>query len=378
MWSPAARCLDPEPARPWIVEPYLHLLAEAIYNPLTDRTLRPEDEGYGALRGLLAVGGTTLALGPALSESLAAAGWLVGEADDLDRRHRLKVVAIETHTLCNQSCYFCPVSVDPRQSYFMPSELFASLVEQLGAYRASLEGVFLMNYNEPTVDRRFLEQCRTLLAAGMPTAVNTNATGLTPARVDALVAAGPLRFLSVNLSTLDREKYRRDRGHDQLELVLRNLDYAKDRPVAEEMVIAVLGHDDGQHDSDFAAISDHFRGSRFEVRRYALMDRAGYLQIGLKAARRRLAGCDNLGSRPLQHMHITPRGKALLCCEDYDEKYVVGDLTESTIDEILRGDKLAQMRRWIYGLEDPPAGFICRKCSFSLTRELPPLAGAGS
>ncbi|MDP9360967.1 MAG: hypothetical protein M3P29_05890, partial [Acidobacteriota bacterium] len=62
---------------------------------------------------------------------------------------------------------------------------------------------------------------------------------------------------------------------------------------------------------------------------HIVMDRAGWLDIGLKphAKKTQLAGCDNLGSRPLQHLHITPRGQCVLCCEDYDERYIVGDLT---------------------------------------------------
>jgi MoaA/NifB/PqqE/SkfB family radical SAM enzyme len=352
----------------WVVEPFLHLEPDRLHNPLTDKSLLPGEPGYRELRELLAGGGSVADLPAELAERLSGQGWLVGETPGLARRFRLKFVALETHTVCNQACYFCPVKFDPRDSYFMPVELFASLVRQLTDFRSTLEGVFLMNYNEPTVDPRFLDQCRALLAAGLPTAVNTNATGLTPKRVEALVDAGPLRFLSVNLSTLDRERYREDRGQDQLPLVLRNLDYARDRPVAREMVIAVLGQGDEQHDRDFEAIERRFAGSRFEVRRYALVDRAGYLTIGLKAARRRLGGCNNLGSRPIQHLHVTPRGKCLLCCEDYDEKYVVGDLTQSSIEEVLEGERLALMRRWAYGLEEAPAGFICRKCSFSLSR----------
>ena len=73
-------------------------------------------------------------------------------------------------------------------------------------------------------------------------------------------------------------------------------------------------------------------------------------------------------TRPLQHLHITPHGKCVLCCEDYDEKYEVGDLNESTIEEVLTGDRIATLRRWVYGLEESPADFICKGCIFALTR----------
>jgi MoaA/NifB/PqqE/SkfB family radical SAM enzyme len=243
-------------------------------------------------------------------------------------------------------------------------------VGELAAWRDTIEAVFMINYNEPTADKRFVDQVRTIRAAGLPPAVLTNGTGLTPQRVDALVEMGGLRFLSINLSTLDRERYRKDRGGDHLEMVLRYLDYAKDKPIAEQMDMVVLGTGDDNHRRDFEEISRRFAGSRFTVKSFEVMDRAGYLQIGLKPAvpNQRLCGCENVGSRPLQHLHITPRGKCVLCCEDYDEKYVVGDLARESVRDVLTGPALAQMRRWAYGIDEAPRDFICRGCSFALTR----------
>lgn len=354
-------------------EPFLHLGADEIYNPLTDRTLRRGEPGFSDLEKIMAGARLASELPVEDRHRLVDAGWLVSTAagsNDLFRRYRLRYASLETHTICNQACYFCPVSIDPRKAYFMPTGLFEHCVRELAVYRDTLEGVFLMSYNEPTVDKRFVEQCRTVMDAGLAVGVNSNGSGLTPAKVDALVEMGPLGFLSINISTIDRDKYRQDRRRDHLDRVLRHLDYAKDRPLAREMVMVVLGTGDEQHLSDYTAIQARYGGSRFDVQSARIMDRAGHLEIGLKpcAASPRLCGCENLGSRPLQHLHITPYGKCVLCCEDYDEKYVIGDLNDHTIDEILKGDRIAQLRRWIYGSEEAPADFICNGCIFARTR----------
>jgi MoaA/NifB/PqqE/SkfB family radical SAM enzyme len=365
---------EPQPAqRPGAalrLNPFLHVGPGRIYDPLTDRSLLEGEPGYAGLRALAGGAGLeTLEEGD--RRRLAAAGWLLPADDDPSQRFLLKYVSLEAHTVCNQACYFCPVSIAPREDYFMPTELYERIVGELAAWRDTIEAVFMINYNEPTADKRFVEQVRTIRAAGLRPAVLTNGTGLTPKRVDALVEMGGLRFLSVNLSTLDRERYRKERGGDHLDLVLRYLDYAKDKPLAEEMDMVVLGTGDEKHRRDFEEISRRFAGSRFRVKSFEVMDRAGYLQIGLKPAlpNQRLCGCDNVGSRPLQHLHITPRGKAVLCCEDYDEKYVVGDLARESVLEVLTGPALARMRRWVYGLEESPRDFICRGCSFALTRQ---------
>jgi sulfatase maturation enzyme AslB (radical SAM superfamily) len=343
------------------VNPYLHIDAERIYNPLTDLVLAAGDDRFAALRRAIEGGG--------IDQQLEEDGWLV--RGDVSKLHRLKIVSLETTTACNQKCYFCPVSIAPREDYDMPVELFERIVNQLTAYRDTLESVFLQSYNEPTLDRRFVDFCRMLFKSNLPVAVLSNGSGLTPAKVDALIEGGGLHYICINLSTLDRERYIRDRGEDHLAAVLRNLDYVKSRPLANVMKIVVLGTGDANHDSDFEAIRERFSDSRFTVERHVVMDRAGWLDVGLKPAapQKGLAGCDNVGSRPLQHLHITPRGQCVLCCEDYDEKYVVGDLTQNTVAEVLEGPEIGTMRKWVYGIEEAPDDFMCRDCVFARTRE---------
>jgi hypothetical protein len=351
----------------WRVNPFLHVDGGSLYNPLTHRTLTGSESDFLLVESVA----KGFEIAAADAERLALSGW-IGRDDELARGDGfyLRIVSLETTTVCNQKCYFCPVSVDPREAYEMPDALFTRIVGELAPYRKTLEAVFLQSYNEPTLDRRFLDQVRELYAAGLPVAVLSNATGLTPARVDGLLGLGQLRLLTINLSTLDREKYIRDRGEDHLPRVLRNLDYLKTQPVAADMKIVVLGTGDESHRQDFEAIRDRFAGSHFRVERHEVMDRAGWLEIGAHPAvpNQRLAGCDNVGSRPIQHLHITPHGKCVLCCEDYDENYVVGDLAATSVAGVLVGPELARMRRWIYGLEEAPADFICRSCVFARTR----------
>src|SRR6478735_4935489 len=105
----------------------------------------------------------------------------------------------------------------------MRIQLYERVVGERAAYRDTSETVFVINCNEATSDKRFVDQVRAIKAAGLPPAVLTNGSGLTPDRVDALVEMGGLRFLSINLSTLDRERYSKERDVDDLGLVLHNI-----------------------------------------------------------------------------------------------------------------------------------------------------------
>lgn len=351
------------PSTAWTVNPYLHYEETRIYDPLTDRSLLREEGGWAHFEAFRDRG--------VVHETLIRDGWIVPAGTDLSRRFHLKIVSLETVTTCNQKCYFCPVSVAPREDEEMATEVFERIVGELNEFRSTIDGVFLQSYNEPTIDRRFVDHCLTLFRAGLPVAVLSNGTGLTPAKVDAILASGRFRFLCINLSTLDAERYERDRGEDHVRVVTRNLDYLKDLPLADEMKINVLGSGDQEHLENFEAIRERYAGSRFEVQQHLTVDRGGWhLEVAKKAVQRvgRLAGCELIGSRPLQHLHISATGNAILCCQDYDENYVVGNLKTQSVREVLEGEEMARMRRWAYGVEDSPETFICRSCTWAIVR----------
>jgi MoaA/NifB/PqqE/SkfB family radical SAM enzyme len=353
-----------------VAEPFLHYGADRIYNTLTDLSLLPGEPGFSELHLLRGGEIAPSDLTGTLRQSLADQGWLVESSPDLGARFRLKYVSLEASTVCNQGCYFCPVSVDRRPDHSMSLELYEQIVAQLARHRETIDGVSMIHYNEPTADHRFLDQVRLLKRYGLPPAVLTNATGLTKDRVDAILEMGGLRYLSINLSTLDRERYKKERGGDHLNLVLRNLDYIKDKPLAPQMDMAVLGTGDAAHKKDFEEISERFANTRFKMHYYEVMDRAGAVPVGLHPETRheRLAGCEQTGSRVVQWVHITPTADCVLCCQDYHDQHIVGNLKEQPLDEILTGPRMALLRRWVYGMEEAPADFICRGCIYALTK----------
>jgi MoaA/NifB/PqqE/SkfB family radical SAM enzyme len=353
-----------------IAEPFLHYGSEQIYNTLTDQTLRADDPGFQELQQLRNGQISPSDLPENLVRNLIGGGWLMESGDaDPGTRFRLKYVSFEASTVCNQACYFCPVSVDRREDHSMSMELYERITAQLAKHRDTIDGVSMIHYNEPTADKRFLDQVRVLKRYGLPPAVLTNATGLTPERVDAILGMGGLRYLSVNLSTLDRERYRQERGGDHLRQVMRNLDYVKNKPLAPKMDMAVLGKGDATHRKDFEEISAYFANTKFEIHFYEVMDRAGAIPLGLhpKTPHKHLRGCEQTGSRVVQWVHITPLADCVLCCQDYKDQYIVGNLKQQNLDEILSGPRMALMRRWVYGIEEAPADFICRGCIYALT-----------
>ena len=345
--------------------PFLHDCGTAVYNPVSGVSLPKDGPAWSALTRLGA--GEEPAVDPAVLEHLRAARFLIDDVEAESRRTHLLYVSLETCTSCNHRCPFCPVSVDPRDKEVMSQELFTSLVDQVVEAGGRNVVVFLSNYNEPTVDPLFEERCRLLFERRLPISILTNASHFDPDRAARLEAMGRFRYVGVNLPTLDPERYLKLHGTKDLARVVANVDAMRARSLAEETAIVVLGDEDEAHRRDVAAIRERFEPKGWQVKPFKIRSRPGSgTFVPEPPAKKRLRGCDLMGSRPFEHLHVTATAKAVLCCQDYYENLTVGDLKTQTVAELLGGDTMARLRRWTYGVEEAPADFLCRRCEFAL------------
>jgi MoaA/NifB/PqqE/SkfB family radical SAM enzyme len=340
--------------------PYVHREADSLYNPVTGERIgglspadvealsRDHGEGFPA----------------ALRERLEQARFLIEDVFAESRRFSLFCVSLETSSVCNHRCGFCPVSVDPREAEVMPPALFERIVGEIAELATPRTVVYLSNYNEPTVDPHFEDRCRTLFARELPVSLLTNASGLRPDVARRIAAAGRFHYLGINLPTLDPGRYRELHGTRDLARVVANVEALDGVDIAAEKAIVALGHEDDAHRRDVAGLRERFPG--WTVRAFPIRSRAGQIGAVLPPPKKRLRGCELMGSRPFEHLHVNATGSAVLCCQDYYEKWTIGDLTRQSVAEVLGGERIAQMRRWAYGVEDSPDDFLCRRCEFAL------------
>lgn len=105
-------------------------------------------------------------------------------------------------------------------------------------------------------------------------------------------------------------------------------------------------------------------GDEFEVFS-SLQDRAGALDdetlIRRKTPRGKIS-CTECGQQ-LNHNVLLPDGTVILCCNDYGIKHELGNLLQSTYDEIVHGECSAFIKRGMS--EDFDADILCRQCSYA-------------
>jgi MoaA/NifB/PqqE/SkfB family radical SAM enzyme len=347
------------------VSPFLHDRGSSLYNPVTGESLPKDGPAYAALFRISS--GLELPEDAAIRDHLRAARFLIEDLEVESRRSHLLYVSLETCSVCNHRCPFCPVSVDPRERVVMSQELFESIADQILSIAGRRVVAFLSNYNEPTVDPLFEERVRALFSRGLPVSILTNASQFTPERSARFERLGRFRYIGINLPTLDPERYAKLHGTRDLQRVLANIEAMRTRALSEETAIVVLGDEDAAHRRDVEEIRARFEPRGWEVRPFRIRSRpASGTYVPEPPPKKKLRGCELMGSRPFEHLHVTATAKAVLCCQDYYERLTVGDLSRQSVAEVLGGDTMARLRRWTYGAEEAPADFLCRRCEFAI------------
>jgi MoaA/NifB/PqqE/SkfB family radical SAM enzyme len=155
------------------------------------------------------------ATGKSERPSLHHALW--GGLTNLVLRRPLLAV-FQVNLRCNSSCGYCNLPLNVGR-YELSLEEIRNIFA--GLYRDGLRFVFVQG-GEPLLRRDLPEILQDLVEIGFRLTVITNGTKLTPSivqRFDDLSVS-----LSISLDTLDRNRYERIRGADQLHTVLAGLD----------------------------------------------------------------------------------------------------------------------------------------------------------
>ncbi len=64
----------------------------------------------------------------------------------------------------------------------------------------------------------------------------------------------------------------------------------------------------------------------------------------------------------MEHNVLLPNGDVVLCCCDYSQKHIIGNLTRQSYEELFSG---TEFQRIIKGLKDESEAIICRKCEIA-------------
>jgi GTP 3',8-cyclase len=200
-------------------------------------------------------------------------------------------VLIETTSLCNRKCSYCPVSLHDRGNFCMAKETYSKVIDELGmiGFKGQLGYHF---FGEPLLDRR-LEDFTAYARKRLPSChimVYTNGDLLTMKRIDSLLSHG----VSKIYVTLHENK---------------NIDnflglYGKVGKAKKSKIVV-------RHLDENSLLAS--RGGLIKAASREVRSTCGY---------------------PSNSVTIDFHGNVVLCCEDYFSRYRWGNVNQQTLMEI--------------------------------------------
>lgn len=307
-------------------------------------------------------------------EAAVARGWLQDPVE-LCRSYRVKSGEIEVTAHCNWGCVSCPVAADPKPRRTMPMGLFEEIVGKLAAADASY--VTFQFFNEPTLDGYFSQRLEVLSRHGMPLALYSNASALTAPKIEDLKRTGVLKDLIVNIPSVDEAEFAGLTGSRSYRHTMGNTEAALRAGLPVQVVVNGVG---ARGERNLERVERHFVPLGAQVYPSLTCDRAG--ELGGEYAQDvrvegRLTGC----GWPVQHVNISVTGDLFLCCNDYYQREVFGHVGDGSIDELMSGERAVALRRKVFGVDEAPEDFLCRRCHNQLRdfpgRDFRPIATFG-
>lgn len=227
-------------------------------------------------------------------------------------------IAIETSSLCNRRCKFCPVSYAPRGDEYMDLDLWHHILQQLAdlKYNGRVE---LYVYNEPYADNEIIDRISDVrrIVPRSCIMISTNGDLVQSHDIRDSFDAG-LNQLCLNYysSKCGRwlRKYAKESGYERYDMsVYQNIGPRK-------RVVQVI---------DKTGMSKHIDAKLPGV--HHISNRAGNIPDFMPPTPEPLS---KVCCKPFRFLNIMYDGKAMLCCNDYYQTIDVGDANEEPLVEI--------------------------------------------
>ena len=260
-------------------------------------------------------------------------------------------ISLETLSLCNARCTFCPYPTLERKGGQMPDELIERLIDEMATFTVPF-AFSPFKVNEPLLDKRLIPICEAVNER-VPQAhirLFTNGQALTPEKVYEISTLKRVIHLWVSLNSHIPEEYERLMGLD-FEKTAKRLDYLHAVPFPYPVMLSCVGFPN----EDFRRYCFD-RWPRFQS---MAIKKDGWL--GFTEAQNHEVPDATCGR--WFELSITSSGVVSHCCMDGEAAYPIGDVRKNTLLEIYNAPLWRERRELMLSrrvLTDSP----CSRCTY--------------
>lgn len=275
-----------------------------------------------------------------------------------------RALEIQTASFCNGNCIICPYrSVnDHFQRGIMEMGLFKKIISQV-ATPWSTRIVLYFN-NEPFLDPKITERVN-YVNKQLPYSeieISTNLSMFDETMQQKLLSAH-ISDLRLSVFGFSKESHQKAMPGITWNIVKNNLDNLvgnrKLRAKIDQISLVMIDYP-GLPKKDIEQAKKFCEKHYINFKLWGFFDRGKNVEsFSNNFYTKTVSGCNQ--DRPLDRMHILFNGKVVLCCMDWEQEYILGDLTTSNIQEVWDSKKYNDIRKQIYTKENTGPR-LCQNC----------------
>ena len=255
-----------------------------------------------------------------------------------DKPHR---VMVENTNICNADCVFCPHEKMKRKTGVMAMELFKKIIDECA--NMGIGYVTIYGFGEPLLDNKFIERVKYAKEVGLSrVTTNTNAAFLTKDKAKTIIEAG-LDEIYISFDAATKETYKKIRPNLNFEEVTKNiinLIKEKKKLQSKKPLIFLSFVESEINSNEVGPYEKKWKGLVDGISFSIAHNWTGEVNFGRAESLTLRDPCRLLWT----DMVVSFDGKVPLCCNDYENKVILGDINHQSIKEIWGGEKLKKIR----------------------------------
>jgi len=279
-------------------------------------------------------------------------------------------IVIETTSICNAKCWFCPQPTMTRKASYMDFGLFKKLIKEIRQNMKYVKNIGLFMDGEPTLHKELLKFLRYARSKNINKIyLSSNMEYFTPKFTDELFASDlgdTLLYVICSLDGVSPDTHRQTRINVDYEKAVANTEYLikakKDNKanypwVFTRLLVNELTKDEAdqfvkkwQNKADKVLVSKmHNWGGQIDDNRIIDIESTVF------------------GSTcylPFSQIVIQFDGNSRLCCVDTNGTALTGDLNSQSIKQVWDGMVLSEYRRGQLEKNSELLPYICENCTY--------------
>ena len=273
---------------------------------------------------------------------------------------------LEPTNACMMNCIMCPRKNMKRKIKYMDMEFFKKIIDQAKwNYQ-----MFLHHFGDPLMHPKIDEMIEYVAKKGIKAQISVNPKLLSEKMSERLIDSG-LDMIMISIDGVDDKTYKYFRGKNaDYEEAVKNIDNflrIKNKKHSNvKVVLSLVRMKANKKDvKEFEKIWDKKGVNQVLIKQFTTFDGSDKvimeqgdsdtLTDQFKTNKRKYC------SEPWMGITITAEGNVVPCCYDYDEKYIIGNLKEESLEQIWNNKRMRLLRRQVktQTLYDNP---LCKTC----------------